>query len=151
MDEFHGDRVSNVKAYDCEDGDQGLNSINPDSAIKIFTNNPSDVIFRQLFDLRMKQMKQGVDLSNLTRVQWGLASLKFSHHIVLKKSTFKEVPVIFQVTVCSACSAPEEITEAYLGVYGDQESALLVSDVHEILNGQYFPWNLKLWSVLTNY
>ena len=137
MDEFHdGDTVTGVKAYNSEK-DQGHDPISPESVLEIYSNNPSDVIFKQLFELRMKQMKQGVDLSCLNRFQWGLAPLKFSDNIVLKESCCKEIPVMFQVTVCSACSPPEEFTAAYLGLYGDKESALLVSDVHEILNGSF--------------
>ena len=49
---------------------------------------PPDVVYKQLYQLRMTQMRQGVDLSGLSRVQWGLQQLKFSHHIVLKKSPF---------------------------------------------------------------
>ena len=49
---------------------------------------PSDVAYKQLYQLRITQMRQGVDLSALSRVQWGLTTLKFSHHIILKIHAF---------------------------------------------------------------
>ena len=99
---------------------------------------PPDVVYRQVYQLRMTQMRQGVDLSGLSRVQWGLQQLKFSHHIVLKKSPFRcvDIPVMFRVTVCKSCCPCQDMLSTFLGVYGDQESALLVNDVHEILNGR---------------
>ena len=99
---------------------------------------PPDVVYKQLYQLRMTQMRQGVDLSGLSRVQWGLQQLKFSHHIVLKKSPFRcvDIPVIFRVTVCKGCCPSQDVPSIFLGVYGDQESALLVNDVHEILSGR---------------
>jgi hypothetical protein len=99
---------------------------------------PPDVVYKQLYQLRITQIKQGVDLSRLSRVQWGLSALKFSHHIVLKKSPWRdaEIPFIFRVTVCKSCCPSQDTTSTFLGVYGDQESALLVNDVHEILCGR---------------
>ena len=98
--------------------------------------NSTNVVFKQTHALRVKQMNQGVDLSNLSLTQWGLSDLKFSHHIVPKKSNFKDVPVIFQVTICNGCCPSEEGSTVFLGAYADQESALLVNDVHEILNSK---------------
>ena len=98
--------------------------------------NSDNVVFKQTHALRVTQMNQGVDLSNLSLTQWGLSDLKFSHHIVLKKSNVIDVPVIFQVTICNSCCPSEEGSPVFLGAYGDQESALLVNDVHEILNGK---------------
>jgi hypothetical protein len=98
--------------------------------------NSTNVVFKQTHALRVKQMNQGVDLSNLSLTQWGLSDLKFSHHIVPKKSNFKDVPVIFQVTICNCCCPSEEGSTVFLGAYADQESALLVNDVHEILNSK---------------
>lgn len=98
--------------------------------------NSTNVVFKQTHALRVTQMNQGVDLSTLSLTQWGLSDLKFSHHIVPKKSSFKDVPVIFQVTICNGCCPSEEGSQVFLGAYGDQESALLVNDVHEILNGK---------------
>lgn len=99
---------------------------------------PADVVYKQLYQLRITQMRQGVDLSGLSSVQWGLQRLKFSHHIVLKKSPWKcaEIPIIFRVTVCKSCCPCQDASSVFLGVYGDQESALLVNDVHEILSGR---------------
>ena len=95
----------------------------------------SNIVLKQLHALRVTQMTQGVDLSGVTRTQWGLSNLKFCHHIILKKSSLSDIPLIFQVTVCASCCPSEEHAPLFLGVYGDQESALLVNDVHEILNG----------------
>jgi hypothetical protein len=105
----------------------------PSSLLEI----PSDVVYKQLYYLRMAQMRQGVDLKGLSRIQWGLSPLKFSHHIVLKKNPWRDidVSVIFQVTVCKTC-CPSQEPNTNLGVYADQESALLVNDVHEILSGR---------------
>lgn len=99
---------------------------------------PSDVAYKQLYQLRITQIRQGVDLSALSRVQWGLSTLKFSHHIVLKKSPWGDagIPFIFRVAVCKTCSPAQDNSSTFLGVYGDQESALLVNDVHEILSGR---------------
>ena len=139
-DNNNNNQNDNDDDIDSEEREQGTKPIRPETALKISLENPSNIIFKQLFELRMTQMKQGVDLSNLTRVQWGLTPIKFSHHIVIKKSLFKEIPYIFQVTVCTACSpvSVQDSCEVFLGVYGEQESALLVSDVHEILNGKYY-------------
>lgn len=119
----------------------GSNSVpwkSPPSFAKMPYDMPADVVYKQLYQLRITQMKQGVDLSRLTRVQWGLTPLKFSHHIVLKKSPWKntEIPFTFRVTVCKTCSLSQDASSMFLGVYGDQESALLVNDVHEILCGR---------------
>lgn len=121
---------------ECDDRGVESKTFCSDAALKCSQENPANIVFKQLHALRVTQMKQGVDLSSLTRTQWGLSNLKFSHHIVLKKSSFKDVPIIFQVTVCTSCCPCEESLPVFLGIYGDQESALLVNDVHEILNGQ---------------
>lgn len=146
MDKVHeiGGIPTEASAFDNDDnegnneeGDDANEPLRPEIAMKISADNPSSIIFKQLFELRMTQLKQGVDLSNLTRVQWGLAPLKFSHHIVIKESSIKEFPYMFEIIVCTACSPVQNSSSCpvFLGVYGDQESALLVSDVHEILNG----------------
>lgn len=105
------------------------------TATEFSEESASNIVLKQLHALRVTQMKQGVDLSGLTRTQWGLSNLKFCHHIILKKSSVVDIPLIFQVTICAGCCPSEEHASLFLGVYGDQESALLVNDVHEILNG----------------
>lgn len=139
IDEVRKDNRIFQMGSDIEDGNMAeeSNCVEGQTALQFSQEAPTNIVFKQLHALRVTQMKQGVDLSNLTRTQWGLSSLKFSHHIVLKKSNFRDVPIIFQVTVCSACSPSEEYLPVFLGVYGDQESALLINDVHEILNGSF--------------
>jgi hypothetical protein len=125
-------------SFEETDGSNSLPWKSPPSFAKMPYDMPADVVYKQLYQLRITQMKQGVDLSRLTRVQWGLTPLKFSHHIVLKKSPWKntEIPFTFRVTVCKTCSSSQDASSMFLGVYGDQESALLVNDVHEILCGR---------------
>jgi hypothetical protein len=125
-------------SFEETDGSNSVPWKSPPSFAKMPYDMPADVVYKQLYQLRITQMKQGVDLSRLTRVQWGLTPLKFSHHIVLKKSPWKntEIPFTFRVTVCKTCSLSQDASSMFLGVYGDQESALLVNDVHEILCGR---------------
>ena len=137
-----GGQSSRVEDYTEVDGNDHQHRLSPSallaSRLSLSQEIPPDVVYRQLYQLRMNQLKQGVDLSGLSRVQWGLQQLKFSHHIVLKKSPFRcvEIPVMFRVTVCKSCCPCQDMSSTFLGVYGDQESALLVNDVHEILNGR---------------
>jgi hypothetical protein len=139
IDEVRKDNGTFQMGSDIEDGEavEEYHNSEGQTALHYSQEAPTNIIFKQLHALRVTQMKQGVDLSSLTRTQWGLSSLKFSHHIVLKKSKYKDVPIIFQVTVCASCSPSEEYSPVFLGVYGDQESALLINDVHEILNGSF--------------
>ena len=125
-------------SFEETDGSNSVPWKSPPSFAKMPYDMPADVVYKQLYQLRITQMKQGVDLSRLTRVQWGLTPLKFSHHIVLKKSPWKntDIPFTFRVTVCKSCSLSQNASSMFLGVYGDQESALLVNDVHEILCGR---------------
>jgi hypothetical protein len=119
-------------------GSQGQPSVS--ESVDISSVHPNDIVYKQVYQLRLTQLKQGVDLTSLSRVQWGLSTLKFSHHIVLKKSPWRDrdIPFIFRVTVCKSCSPFQEAScMTDLGVYGDQESAILINDVHEILSGRF--------------
>jgi hypothetical protein len=101
----------------------------------------NEIVYEQLYALRLKQAQQGIELSDLGKAQWGLAHVHGGHHIFARTSPVPEVKTVYKVVVCDECAKnKDELT--YLGTYGDKESALLVNDVHEILNGRCDHLNL---------
>lgn len=77
-------KIEEKDSFTADERERGLGLELPSevNSEKIF-GVPSDVVYKQLYALRMTQKMQNVDLSSLTRTQWGLSSLKFTHHIVL--------------------------------------------------------------------
>ncbi|RYG59724.1 hypothetical protein EON64_19945, partial [archaeon] len=96
--------------------------------------NPNQIAFPHLHDFRCKQMKDGVAVQLLTDVQWGLAPLGRCHHISMTASS-KDGPLSYRVRICKTCC--QETGHIELGTYADQESAILVNDVFEILSYRY--------------
>jgi hypothetical protein len=83
------------------------------------------------YKLRQLQRKDGKDCSNLRLEQLGLAHIGFMHHVskIVEGKTES-----FRVRICRTCSGLPILIE--LGSYADVESALLVNDVHEILQNR---------------
>ena len=89
--------------------------------------------FPQVYNIRQEQSKL-IDLKHLSKLQWGLENLDKCHHISTT-ATSKDGPPSFRVRVCKTCCKNDSHIE--LGTYVDQESAVLVNDVHEILQERY--------------
>jgi hypothetical protein len=83
------------------------------------------------YRLRQLQRRENKDLSNLRLEQLGLAHVGFMHHVskIAEGKTDS-----FRVRICRTCSGLPILVE--LGSYADVESALLVNDVHEILQNR---------------
>lgn len=100
---------------------------------------PADVAYSQVFSLRLTQMNQGMNMSGLSRVQWGLSPVT-SHHIVASRpiltNEYDQGGCTHQTVVCQDCSPTDSSDDYGLGSYGDHESALLVHEVHAILSGR---------------
>jgi hypothetical protein len=89
--------------------------------------------FPQVYKLRLEQSKT-MDLSQLTSVQWGIVEIDKCHHISTT-ITAKDAPPSYRVRVCKTCCKQDNHIE--LGTYVDQESAVLINDVHEILQERF--------------
>ncbi|CAM9402726.1 unnamed protein product [Choristocarpus tenellus] len=83
--------------------------------------------------LRETQLAAGHPVKALTALQMGMVLPTKTHHVTTN-STTKGGPPTFRVRVCKSCCG--ESVHMELGTYMDQESALLVNDVHEILMGR---------------
>ena len=67
-------------------------------------------------------------------MQWGVVDIDKCHHISTT-ITSKDCPPSYRVRVCKTCCKQDNHIE--LGTYVDQESAVLINDVHEILQERY--------------
>lgn len=94
---------------------------------------PNPIPYPQVFQFRQQQVDVA-DISNLSPTQWGLVELEKCHHISIT-TPVKDGPPSYRVRVCKTCCQNDGHIE--LGTYIDQESAILVNDVHEILNERF--------------
>lgn len=89
------------------------------------------VFYPRVHRLRMKQLEDGLDISQLRLENCGLATIHFTHHI---SKLFEGKTESYRVRACRTCiklTIPLD-----LGQYADLESAMLVNDAHEILQGR---------------
>lgn len=115
-----------------------------------FNDDPSKIVYKNLYQFRMNQAQDGVDLSGLTDVMWGLVPLHRCHHVSCVTNTnhsAKRSPTqantpesdfpltTYRVRICKTCCG--ETGHIELGTYNDQESAMLVNDAFEIMQGRY--------------
>lgn len=91
----------------------------------------SNVVYPRLFQLRELQASEGLKLRNLRKEQRGVASVPFFHHI--SKVTEGKIDS-YRVRICRSCSGLPTLLE--LGSYADEESAMLLNDAHEIMQGR---------------
>lgn len=108
------------------------NAITLDCAVKIDSDTSQPIIFPRVYNLRKMQLSAGFNISELKLEQRGLASVPYLHHIskIMEGKTES-----FRVRVCRSCSGMQTLLE--LGSYADMESALLINDCHEILQGRF--------------
>lgn len=119
-----------------EDGALSENSTSTESSnMSNYPNllTPATVAFPQVHRLRLEQAKT-MNIDYLTPVQWGLLDVDKCHHISTT-ITSRESPPSYRVRVCKTCCKQDNHIE--LGTYVDQESAVLINDVHEILQERY--------------
>lgn len=115
-----------------------------------FNEDPSKIVYKNLYQFRINQAQDGVDLSGLTDVMWGLVPLHRCHHVSCVTNTnhsAKRSPTqantpesdfpltTYRVRICKTCCG--ETGHIELGTYNDQESAMLVNDAFEIMQGRY--------------
>ena len=111
-----------------------VGSVSASPVANVSVSHTNKVFYPQVYQLRQEQLKQGVDLFNVTSTQWGLNELDKCHHISTT-ATSKDGPPSYRVRVCKTCCKNDSHIE--LGTYVDQESAILVNDVHEILQERF--------------
>lgn len=91
------------------------------------------VVYKNLHSFRCDQASQGLEVNQLSDIQWGLVPLDRCHHISITASS-KDGPQSFRVRICKTCC--QETCHIELGTYADQESAILVNDAFEIMNNR---------------
>lgn len=90
------------------------------------------IVSPRTYNLRKLQLEDGIDTTDLKLEQRGLAHVSYMHHV---SKIIEGKAESFRVRICRSCSKMHGLME--LGSYADLESALLVNDAHEILNGRY--------------
>lgn len=114
----------------------------------------NQIVYKNLHQFRANLSKEGIDTSAMTDVMWGLVPLHRCHHVscvtnshTAKKSAstqnvdatgapVQDVPLTtYRVRICKTCCG--ETGHIELGTYNDQESAMLVNDAFEILQGRF--------------
>mmetsp|Transcript_2659 Transcript_2659/g.3988 ORF Transcript_2659/g.3988 Transcript_2659/m.3988 type:complete len:727 (-) Transcript_2659:229-2409(-) len=95
------------------------------------TGSSDEVLYPRTYQLRQKQKIDGMDTDKLPMEKKGLAPVTTMHHIT--RITEGGV-VCYRVRICRTCSGLKQLLE--LGSCADLESALLLNDVHEILEGR---------------
>lgn len=91
------------------------------------------IVSPRLYALRRLQaMNENVNLLHLRLEQRGLAPVTYMHHV----SKIVEAKVeSYRVRICRTCSGLSNLLE--LGSYTDVESALLINDAHELMQGRF--------------
>ena len=86
------------------------------------------IISPRVYRLRQLQACDGINVSDLRLEQRGLAPITYMHHVskIIEGNTES-----YRVRICRTCSGLPTLLE--LGSYTDVESALLVNDVHELM------------------
>ena len=90
-----------------------------------------EVLYPRIHQLRMKQVENGIDISFLRLENCGLATVHFTHHI---SKLFEGKAESYRVRACRTCTKLSIPLD--LGQYADLESAMIINDVHEILQGR---------------
>lgn len=97
------------------------------------------VVYKNLHRYRIQQLELGLSTDMLTDIQWGLKLLDKCHHISTTTTTSAATGMLtiqsYRVRICKTCC--QEANHIELGTYMDQESAILVNDVFELLNQRY--------------
>ena len=91
----------------------------------------AEILHPRVYRLRQLQLREGVNVHNLSMEHRGLAPITTLHHVskIVEGSSDS-----YRVRCCRTCSGLPNLLE--LGSYADMESALLVNDVHELHNGR---------------
>ena len=95
-----------------------------------------EIVYPQLYNFRQK-LKHAIRLGDLSREQLGLAHIDpaRAHHIhPVVQPMQVGYGTDYRVVVCSECIGSG--IDMDLGYYADFESAILINDVHEIMNGR---------------
>lgn len=89
------------------------------------------ILYPRTYEFRILQQSNGEDLSQLRMENRGLAPINWMHHIskIIEGKTES-----YRVRVCRTCTKLAVPLE--LGSYADVESALLINDAYEILQGR---------------
>eukprot|EP01038_Epipyxis_sp_PR26KG_P008461 gene8461-11441_t len=98
------------------------------------TYNPKSVVeCRKLHKLRLTQVESGMILSDVTPLQGGYSTIQVDQYKCdhIRKINNHDGKNVFQVIICGNCC--EQKVELNLGLYADEESALLVNDCYEMI------------------
>ena len=108
-----------------------MNDIASQPVMSMYSTDPGTgltIISPRVYRLRQLQACDGVNISDLRLEQRGLAPITYMHHVskIIEGNTES-----YRVRICRTCSGLPTLLE--LGSYTDVESALLVNDVHELM------------------
>lgn len=108
-----------------------MNDIASQPVMSMYSTDPGTgltIISPRVYRLRQLQACEGVNLAELRLEQRGLAPITYMHHVskIIEGNTES-----YRVRICRTCSGLPTLLE--LGSYTDVESALLVNDVHELM------------------
>lgn len=108
-----------------------MNDIASQPVMSMYSTDPGTgltIISPRVYRLRQLQACEGMNLSELRLEQRGLAPITYMHHVskIIEGNTES-----YRVRICRTCSGLPTLLE--LGSYTDVESALLVNDVHELM------------------
>ena len=108
-----------------------MNDIASQPVMSMYSTDPATgltIISPRVYRLRQFQACEGMNISDLRLEQRGLAPITYMHHVskIIEGNTES-----YRVRICRTCSGLPTLLE--LGSYTDVESALLVNDVHELM------------------
>lgn len=108
-----------------------MNDILLQPVMSMYSTDPGTgltIISPRVYRLRQLQACDGLNISDLRLEQRGLAPITYMHHVskIIEGNTES-----YRVRICRTCSGLPTLLE--LGSYTDVESALLVNDVHELM------------------
>ena len=108
-----------------------MNDIASQPVMSMYSTDPATgltIISPRVYRLRQFQACEGINISDLRLEQRGLAPITYMHHVskIIEGNTES-----YRVRICRTCSGLPTLLE--LGSYTDVESALLVNDVHELM------------------
>jgi hypothetical protein len=108
-----------------------MNDIASQPVMSMYSTDPGTgltIISPRVYRLRQLQACEGMNLAELRLEQRGLAPITYMHHVskIIEGNTES-----YRVRICRTCSGLPTLLE--LGSYTDVESALLVNDVHELM------------------
>ena len=108
-----------------------MSDIASQPVMSMYSTDPATgltIISPRVYRLRQLQACDGTNISELRLEQRGLAPITYMHHVskIIEGNTES-----YRVRICRTCSGLPTLSE--LGSYTDVESALLVNDVHELM------------------